>query len=163
MKGFLTLCSAVLALLKVVCIPAEAQDAEMTDTLARAVISSSRPAIASTGLKRFDGGELLGGAAILGSPDVVKFLQNLPGVASGMELMSGLYVRGGDGTYGRFAHLVVEHDGVACMRYAEECFRSVRIFFPIYGLNGYESYSFRVQQGGYGFHRYVFQADFLYI
>ena len=70
MKGFLTLCSAVLALLKVVCIPAEAQDAEMTDTLARAVISSSRPAIASTGLKRFDGGELLGGAAILGSPDV---------------------------------------------------------------------------------------------
>ena len=96
MKGFLTLCSAVLALLKVVCIPAEAQDAEMTDTLARAVISSSRPAIASTGLKRFDGGELLGGAAILGSPDVVKFLQNLPGVASGMELMSGLYVRGGD-------------------------------------------------------------------
>lgn len=98
MKGFLTLCSAVLALLKVVCIPAEAQDAEMTDTLARAVISSSRPAIASTGLKRFDGGELLGGAAILGSPDVVKFLQNLPGVASGMELMSGLYVRGGDGS-----------------------------------------------------------------
>ena len=98
MKGFLTLCSAVLALLKVVCIPAEAQDAEMTDTLARAVISSSRPAIASTGLKRFDGGELLGGAAILGSPDVLKFLQNLPGVASGMELMSGLYVRGGDGS-----------------------------------------------------------------
>ena len=98
MKGFLTLCSAVLALLKVVCIPAEAQDAEMTDTLARAVISSSRPAIASTGLKRFDGGELLGGAAILGSPDVLKFLQNLPGVVSGMELMSGLYVRGGDGS-----------------------------------------------------------------
>ena len=66
MKGFLTLCSAVLALLKVVCIPAEAQDAEMTDTLARAVISSSRPAIASTGLKRFDGGELLGGVAVSG-------------------------------------------------------------------------------------------------
>ena len=33
--------------------------------------------------------------ALLSSPDVVKILQNLPGVSSGSELISGLYVHGG--------------------------------------------------------------------
>lgn len=33
--------------------------------------------------------------ALLSSPDVVKTLQNLPGVAAGTELISGLYVHGG--------------------------------------------------------------------
>ena len=32
------------------------------------------------------------------SPDVIKTLQQLPGVASGTELLSGMYVRGGDGS-----------------------------------------------------------------
>lgn len=34
--------------------------------------------------------------ALFSSPDVVKTLQNLPGVASGTELLSGLYVHGGN-------------------------------------------------------------------
>jgi hypothetical protein len=34
--------------------------------------------------------------SLLSSPDVVKTLQNLPGVASGTELVSGLYVHGGN-------------------------------------------------------------------
>jgi outer membrane receptor for ferrienterochelin and colicin len=35
------------------------------------------------------------GYALMSSPDVVKTLQNLPGVAAGTELVSGLYVHGG--------------------------------------------------------------------
>lgn len=33
--------------------------------------------------------------SLLSSPDLVKTLQNLPGVASGTELLSGMYVHGG--------------------------------------------------------------------
>lgn len=33
--------------------------------------------------------------SLLSSPDLVKTLQSLPGVASGMELLSGMYVHGG--------------------------------------------------------------------
>lgn len=33
--------------------------------------------------------------SLLSSPDLVKTLQQLPGVSSGMELLSGLYVHGG--------------------------------------------------------------------
>ena len=33
--------------------------------------------------------------SLLSSPDLVKILQNLPGVASGTELLSGMYVHGG--------------------------------------------------------------------
>lgn len=39
--------------------------------------------------------ELNTGYALMSSPDVVKTLQNLPGVAAGTELISGLYVHGG--------------------------------------------------------------------
>lgn len=35
--------------------------------------------------------------ALLGEPDLIKTLQQLPGVAQGMEGMTGLYVRGGNG------------------------------------------------------------------
>jgi hypothetical protein len=34
----------------------------------------------------------------LSTPDIIKSIQNLPGVASGTELTSGLYVHGGDGS-----------------------------------------------------------------
>ena len=36
--------------------------------------------------------------AVMGTPDVIKTLQMLPGVAAGDEMSSGLYVRGGTGT-----------------------------------------------------------------
>ncbi|MBR5905214.1 MAG: TonB-dependent receptor plug domain-containing protein, partial [Bacteroidales bacterium] len=50
-----------------------------------------------TGLMRLDGNKLRTTVAAFGTPDVIKSLQMLPGVAAGNELMSGLYVHGGDG------------------------------------------------------------------
>ena len=50
-----------------------------------------------TGLQKLDGKVFKRSFAILSSPDVIKTLQQLPGVASGTELLSGMYVRGGDG------------------------------------------------------------------
>ena len=37
-------------------------------------------------------------APVMGSPDIIRTLQGLPGVAMGNEMSSGLYVRGGDGS-----------------------------------------------------------------
>ena len=74
-----------------------AQTAEQADTLDMAVISAKAPA-AFTGLKRLNKRDLISGTAVMGTPDVIKVLQNLPGVASGVELTSGLYVHGGDGS-----------------------------------------------------------------
>ena len=51
-----------------------------------------------TGLTRIDGKAFNRGFAVLSSPDVIKTLQVLPGVAAGTELMSSLYVHGGDGS-----------------------------------------------------------------
>ena len=50
-----------------------------------------------TGLTRLDGSDLNKGFAVFSTPDLVKTLQLLPGVASGTELMSGLFVHGGTG------------------------------------------------------------------
>ena len=51
-----------------------------------------------TGLARIDGKAFNRGFAFLSAPDVIKTLQLLPGVAAGTELMSSLYVHGGDGS-----------------------------------------------------------------
>jgi len=51
-----------------------------------------------TGLTKIDGAALNRGFAVLSSPDVLKTLQILPGVSSGTEMLSNLYVHGGDGT-----------------------------------------------------------------
>lgn len=51
-----------------------------------------------TGLKRLDAKDFNSGFALFGSPDIIKTLQMLPGVAGGTELLSGLYVHGGDGS-----------------------------------------------------------------
>lgn len=51
-----------------------------------------------TGLTKIDGKAFNRGFAVLSSPDVIKTLQLLPGVAAGTELMSSLYVHGGDGS-----------------------------------------------------------------
>ena len=50
-----------------------------------------------TGFKKIDKKEFETGFAVMSSPDVIKTLQKLPGVATGTELLSGMYVRGGDG------------------------------------------------------------------
>lgn len=50
-----------------------------------------------TGLHSIDFRRFGKGFATLGSPDVIKEIQNLPGVSGGTELLSGMYVHGGDG------------------------------------------------------------------
>ncbi|MCF0167628.1 MAG: TonB-dependent receptor plug domain-containing protein [Bacteroidales bacterium] len=50
-----------------------------------------------TGLVRISDRRLREMPALAGSPDVIKTLQTMAGVALGMELFSGLYVRGGIG------------------------------------------------------------------
>ena len=75
--------------------------AERRDTLAGARITSRYDRNVSstqTGLTRIDSRRFNSGYAFMSSPDVIKTLQMLPGVASGTELLSGLYVHGGTGS-----------------------------------------------------------------
>lgn len=73
---------------------------EQKDTLDECVISAltardrntTQTGFRKIGKKSFDPG-----FSLLSSPDVIKTLQQLPGVSGGTELLSGLYVRGGDG------------------------------------------------------------------
>ena len=80
---------------------AQAQENEKVDTLNAAIIrtdKAKREARTQTSIQKLDSRQLKRGFALLGSPDLVKTLQTLPGVASGTELTSGLFVRGGDGS-----------------------------------------------------------------
>jgi len=73
---------------------------EQHDTINEAVITaltSKEINRTQTGMQKIDGKVFNRGFAVLSSPDVLKTLQQLPGVAAGTELMSGMYVRGGDG------------------------------------------------------------------
>lgn len=73
---------------------------EQKDTLDECVISAltardrntTQTGFRKIGKKSFDPG-----FSLLSSPDVIKTLQQLPGASGGTELLSGLYVRGGDG------------------------------------------------------------------
>ncbi len=74
---------------------------EQTDTLDESSIIAyvdRRHNTTQTGLQKIDGSIFRRGYAVLGSPDLIKELQNLPGVSGGTELLSGMYVHGGDGT-----------------------------------------------------------------
>ena len=51
-----------------------------------------------TGLERIDGSKISRGFALMSSPDLIKTLQTVPGVAGGTEMLSGLYVHGGTGS-----------------------------------------------------------------
>ena len=51
-----------------------------------------------TGLHPIDFKRFEKGYAVLGSPDLIKEIKSLPGVAEGTELLSGMYVHGGDGS-----------------------------------------------------------------
>ena len=75
-------------------------EAAWGDTLVAAKVSADRLrriTRTQTGLTRLDGKELNKGFAVFSTPDLIKTLQLLPGVASGTELMSGLFVHGGTG------------------------------------------------------------------
>ncbi|MBP5483172.1 MAG: TonB-dependent receptor plug domain-containing protein [Bacteroidales bacterium] len=76
------------------------QAQEMRDTLDASRISAMREKLKNTtqtGLTHIESKQLNSGVAVFGTPDVIKKLQMLPGVAAGNELMNGLYVHGGDG------------------------------------------------------------------
>ena len=73
---------------------------ELADTLDASRISALREKTRNTtqtGLMHIESKQLTSGIAVFGTPDIIKKLQLLPGVAAGNELMSGLYVHGGDG------------------------------------------------------------------
>ena len=73
---------------------------EQNDSIPEAVITALAAKEINrtqTGMQKIDGSFFKRSFAILSSPDVLKTLQQLPGVASGTELLSGMYVRGGDG------------------------------------------------------------------
>lgn len=80
----------------------ENPEEEMRDTLTASKVVSDRNAdrlrSSSTGLEKLDGKAFNKGFAVLSSPDVIKTLQTLPGVSSGTELLSGMYVHGGTGS-----------------------------------------------------------------
>ena len=74
---------------------------EQNDSIPEAIITAlvKTPVNSTqTGLERIDGSKLNRGFAFLSSPDVIKTIQTLPGVSSGTELLSGLYVHGGTGS-----------------------------------------------------------------
>ena len=74
---------------------------EQHDTINEAIITAlvqSPVNSTQTGLERIDGSRFNNGFAFLSSPDVIKTIQTLPGVSSGTELLSGLYVHGGTGS-----------------------------------------------------------------
>ena len=82
-------------------IQAIAQDFQHRDTLDVAKVSADRWApskLTDTGFMRLESVEMKKGMALFSSPDIIKILQNSAGVAQGMELASGMYVRGGDGS-----------------------------------------------------------------
>ena len=76
------------------------QVVEKRDTLETSYVTAVKEKMRNTtqtGLIRLEGDKLRSGVAVFGTPDIIKSLQMLPGVAAGNELMSGLYVHGGDG------------------------------------------------------------------
>ena len=79
-----------------------AQESERRDTLTASRVTSEKHELdhsaTQTGLQRIDASKINRGFALFNSPDIIKTLQTLPGVASGQELSAGLYVHGGDGS-----------------------------------------------------------------
>ena len=75
--------------------------AERQDTLKEARITSDKVvkvAKTQTGHKHLNKLDFIYGNVVFSSPDIIKSLQNLPGVSAGTELLSGLYVHGGEGS-----------------------------------------------------------------
>ncbi|MGM9788318.1 MAG: TonB-dependent receptor plug domain-containing protein [Candidatus Cryptobacteroides sp.] len=76
-------------------------DVSEIDTLNAAVVQTDKykkAARSQTSLSTLSSPMLKRGFAVLGTPDLIKTMQLMPGVSSGTELLSGLYVRGGDGS-----------------------------------------------------------------
>lgn len=76
--------------------------AEKRDSITESMITADKYAAeetrSQTGHKRLEEADFIYGNVVFSSPDLIKAIQNLPGVNSGTELMSGLYVHGGEGS-----------------------------------------------------------------
>lgn len=75
-----------------------AQAPDKIDTLSASVVVANDDRLLLSGLTLYDGETLRSGVSALGVSDIVRTLKSLSGVASGMEMTSGLYVHGGDGS-----------------------------------------------------------------
>ena len=74
---------------------------EQKDTLDESLItafSSRRNSSRQIGLKSINANKFRKGFSALSTPDIIKEIQNYTGVSGGTELLSGMYVHGGDGT-----------------------------------------------------------------
>lgn len=81
--------------------PGAAELEEKRDSIVEATVTAdkySRQARSQTGHKRLEKLDFMYGNVIFSSPDLIKTIQKLPGVNSGTELLSGLYVHGGEGS-----------------------------------------------------------------
>ena len=76
--------------------------AEKRDSIVEATVTADKyikeATRSQTGHKRLNEMDFIYGNVVFSSPDLIKAIQNLPGVSSGTELMSGLYVHGGEGS-----------------------------------------------------------------
>ncbi|MBQ7898710.1 MAG: Plug domain-containing protein, partial [Bacteroidales bacterium] len=92
---------ALASLLSVATVSAAQESPERIDTLTAATVTSAIDRninFTQTGLTKIDGSAFRRGFAVFSSPDVLKTLQTLTGVSSGTEMLSNLYVHGGDGS-----------------------------------------------------------------
>lgn len=80
--------------------PHSESDAEQADTLSESRVTADlfRRNSTQTGLMRLTADRFNQGFAFMSTPDIIKTIQTLPGVSSGTELLSGLFVHGGTGT-----------------------------------------------------------------
>ncbi len=69
---------------------------ERIDTLKAARISADRSKVARTGERIVRPTEFIGMTSVVGTGDVIKFIQTLPGISTGAEGSSAIYVRGGN-------------------------------------------------------------------
>lgn len=76
------------------------EDSTMRDVISESRITAfqdQKLRLTQTGMKKIGSDALKSGVAFLSQPDIIKILQLQPGVSSGTELLSGLYVHGGNG------------------------------------------------------------------
>lgn len=85
----------IIAISFATCIQGHAQHARV-DTLRAASISADKKIVVRTGERIVRPAEFLGITSAVGAGDVVKFIQTLPGISTGAEGSSAIYVRGGN-------------------------------------------------------------------
>ena len=103
----------VLLLFMLVSLAAAAQEIkELRDTLREAVVTAEALKARPAGLTRVDLHQTRQMVTAMGESDVIKYIQTLPGISSGVEGTTSFYVRGGN-----LGNNVVTLDGVRLYGY----------------------------------------------